>query len=184
MVPGKYLRGLDASDDDIPGFFGVRHSRKPGAWRFICSYTDGKRLKAQIFRKMAASGQHEQPKTWEWHHVVEGQHYADVDVSGRLSALYLDNLPCVLISKEEHLAYNRILHIKETDELFRDFGLPKELTQRSWAAKALAADRRTHGRLRQRIIDLRQAYRHTYEGDLVLSTIAENVFDDVLAELR
>ena len=69
-------------------------------------------------------GQQEAQKTWEWHHIVEGQHFADVDFTGRLPSLYADELPCVLISKEEHLAYNRVLHVRETDELYRDAGMP------------------------------------------------------------
>jgi hypothetical protein len=43
MVPRKYLRGLEADDFDIPGVFGTPRARRPGSWRIICSYVDGKR---------------------------------------------------------------------------------------------------------------------------------------------
>src|SRR5512147_2326358 len=138
MVPRKYLRGLDADDFDIRGVYGVRHARVPDSWRIVCSYADGKRHKGRLFANMAAMGQREQRRSWEWHHVVEGQHFADVDFTGQLASLYLEQLPCVLIAREEHTAYNRILHIRETDELYRDTDLPKDLRDRS-AAAALAA---------------------------------------------
>src|SRR5215208_6059820 len=138
MVPQRYLLGLDAADGDIRGVYGIRHSRKPGSWRIVCSYADGKRHKTRLFANMAAMGQAEARQTWEWHHIVEGQHFADVDFAGRLAVLYADELPCVLISREEHIAYNRILHIRETDELYRDAGLPADFRQRSTDA-ALAA---------------------------------------------
>lgn len=41
------------------------------------------------------------------HHIVEGQHFADVDFTGQLPTRYAEALPCVLIAHEEHAAYNR-----------------------------------------------------------------------------
>jgi hypothetical protein len=184
MVPRKYIRGLEADDFDIPGIFGTRHARAPGSWRIICSYDDGKRHKARLFAKMAAAGQAEARRTWEFHHVVEGQHYADVDFSGRLATLYRDELPCVLIAKEEHTAYNQLLHIAETDELYRDQGLAADVRRRSAAAAAAAANRANRPRLHKRVEDLRQLYRNAYARDPVLVTIADNVLDDALLFLR
>jgi len=184
MVPEKYLRGLDAGDYDIRGVYGIPHARKPGSWRIICSYSDGKRHKARLFANMAAIGQAQARRTWEWHHIVEGQHFADVDFAGRLPALYADELPCVLISREEHMAYNRILHIRETDELYRDTGLPEDLRRRSAKVALAARDRTNHPALRRRLIELQRLYRDTYTGDSVLTTIASNVLGDALGHLR
>lgn len=184
MMPGKYVRGLDASDPDIPGVYGVPHARIHGSWRIVCSYNDGRRHKARLFANLATMGQVEQRKSWEWHHVVEGQHYADIDFAGRLSTLYADELPCVLLSREEHTAYNRVLHIREADELYRDGGLPADLRKRSAAAAAAARDRTNHSRLRGQVANLQQMYRDAYAGDRVLITIAENVFDDALRSLH
>jgi hypothetical protein len=133
---------------------------------------------------MSAEGQKESPGTWEFHHVVEGQHYADIDFSGRLATLYTEELPCVLIAKEEHLAYNRLLHIRETDELYRDVGLPADLPARSRAAAAAARNRVNHTRLRMQVEDLIRLYRSAYSGDPVLQTIAENVLRDARTFLR
>lgn len=184
MVPQRFLRGLDADDFDIRGVYGIRHSRKPGSWRIVCSYADGKRHKARLFANMAAMGQAEAARTWEWHHIVEGQHFADIDFAGRLPALYADELPCVLISHAEHTAYNRVLHIRETDELYRDPSLPADLRQRSARAALAARDRTKHSALRKRVSELQQLYRDTYAGDHALSTIAKNVLDDALDQLR
>lgn len=184
MMPGKYLQGLDATDPDIPGVYGVAHARVPGSWRIVCSYADGRRHKARLFASMDAAGQSERRRTWEWHHVVEGQHYADIDFNGKLSALYAEELPCVLLAKEEHTAYNRVLHISETDELYRDTGLPADLRKRSDAAAAAARNRANHPRLRMQVGNLQRLYRDTYSGDHVLITIAENVFRDALSSLR
>jgi hypothetical protein len=184
MIPRKYLSGLDADDFDIPGVFGIPHARQRGSWRLVCSYADGKRHKARLFERLKAQGQSEAGRSWEFHHIVEGQHYADVDFSGRLAALYQEELPCVLIAKEEHLAYNRLLHIRETDELYRDRGLPAELLQRSAAAKAAAGQRARHTELRSRVEALRRLYANAYAGDQVLITIANNVLADTLTQLH
>lgn len=184
MVPHRYLRGLDAGDYDIRGVYGIRHSGKPGSWRMVCSYADGKRHKARLFANMAAMGQAEARKSWEWHHVVEAQHFADVDFTGRLPVLYSEELPCVLISREEHTAYNRLLHIRETDELYRDTGLPADLRRRSAAVALAARDRANHPTLRKRIGELQQLYRNAYAGDRVLTTIAMNVLEDTSTHLR
>ena len=184
MIPRKYLNGLKADDFDIPGVFGTPHARVPGSWRIICSYADGKRHKNRLFAKMAAGGQAEARRTWEFHHVVEGQHYADIDFSGRLAVLYLEELPCVLISKEEHTAYNQLLHIRETDELYRDQGLPADLRQRSTAAAAAAGSRVNHPRLRAQVEHLGRLYRDAYAGDPVLLRVARNVLEESLTFLR
>lgn len=181
MVPRSYLRGLDANDFDISGIYGIPHARAAGRWRIVCSYADGKRHKGRLFDNLNRAGQPEGRGGWEWHHIVEGQHFADVDFAGRLPNVYAEELPCVLIAKEEHLAYNRLLHIRETDELYRAAGLPPDLRKRSAAAAAAARDRTKHGALRMRVLE--RLYRNAYAGDLVLTTIAGNVLNDSLRYL-
>jgi hypothetical protein len=183
MIPPIYLQGLDANDFDIRGVYGIRHARIPGSWRIICSYSDGKRHKARLFAQMAGAGQADSKKTWEWHHIVEGQHFADVDFAGRLPVMYAEELPCVLIAREEHVAYNRLLHIGETDELYRDAGLPATLRQRSASTAIAARDKTTHAALRARVVQLQQLYRDAYAGDQVLATIARNVLQQAQAQL-
>ena len=184
MIPRKYLAGVNANDFDTPGIFGAPHSRSPGSWRIICSYADGKRHKARLFAKLAAGGQREAAGTWDLHHIVEGQHYADVDFSGRLEALYRDELPCVLISKREHTAYNQVLHISETDTLYRDVTLPRAVLACSVKARAEAIAPGDKSALRMRVSNLIRLYSDVYAGDQVLTTIARNVLTDTLTYLR
>lgn len=184
MVPQKYLQGLAASDYDIRGIYGIPHARKTGSWRIVCSYADGKRHKERLFRNMATMGQSESRSSWEWHHVVEGQHFADIDFAGQLPVLYQEQLPCVLVAREEHQAYNRVLHIRETDELFRDTGLPKDLRERSAAVALAARSKANHAKLRSRVRELQQLYRNAYAGDSVLAQIAMNILEESLGYLR
>ena len=137
-----------------------------------------------LFANMAAAGLAESRKSWEWHHVVEGQHFADIDFGGQLPLLYEEQLPCVLIAREEHLAYNRVLHIRETDELYRDTGLPADLRKRAAQAAQAARGKANHAELRRRVGHLQQLYRNAYSGDPVLTTIAMNVLDEALGRLR
>lgn len=184
MMPERYVAGLDAIDGDRPGVYGVRHVRRPASWRIICSYEDGHRNKAALFAGMAAAGQTETVGSWEWHHVVERQHYADIDFQGRIEVLYRSELPCVLLINTEHRAYNRLLHISETDELHRDHNLPADLLVRSKQVKAEAGNIAAHTALRARVSALRRLYRNAYTGDAVLIRIADNVFDHALTALR
>jgi hypothetical protein len=184
MMPEHYVAGLNAIDGDRPGVYGVRHARQPASWRIICSYEDGIRHKSALFGAMAAGGQAEAAGRWEWHHVVERQHYADIDFDGRLEVLYRSELPCVLLINTEHRAYNRLLHITETDELHRDHNLPADLLVRSRTVAAAARNLNQHPALRARVSALRQLYRDAYEGDPVLIRIADNVFDDAQRKLR
>ena len=184
MIPPTYLQGLDANDFDIRGVYGIRHARMSGSWRIVCSYSDGKRHKVQLFARMAGAGQAEARKTWEWHHIVEGQHFAEVDFAGRLPMMYAEELPCVLIAREEHMAYNRLLHSGETDELYRDAGLPATLRQRSAQTAIAARDKTQHAALRSRLGQLQQLYRDAYAGDQVLATIARNILQHAQAQLR
>ncbi|GJG89730.1 hypothetical protein tb265_49110 [Gemmatimonadetes bacterium T265] len=183
MLPTRYLRGLAATPfDGAPGVFAVPHARRPGSYRYLCSYRDGQREKPRIFTLLARYGQPEPPAEWDLHHVVEGQHFADVDFRGALLTLYTDVLPCVLIHQAEHRAYNRLLHARETDVLFRD-ALPRDVAERSRATAAAWRDPKRRGELRTRVGALAALYRDAYDGDPVLQHVAQNVLDEALAQL-
>lgn len=182
MLPRKYLQGLDVDPfEGCAGVFATPNPRSRG-WRYISSYADGKRHKPRIFALLKQHGQPEIAAEWELHHVVEGQHFADVDFTGRLATLYEAELPCVLIHRNEHVAYNQLLHIKATDEMFRD-RLPRDLLERSRQSAADAKDRRKHAELRARVLKLKDLYRNAYQGDAVLQKIADNVLSEALLKL-
>ncbi len=175
MMPRRFVQGLDADDFDMPGVFGVAHARAPGSWRILCSYADGRRHKARIFRNLEQAGQRESRGKWDWHHVVEGQHYADIDFLGRLERMYDAELPCVLIHRDEHVAYNQLLHTRATDELHRASGLPRAMRERAAETAAAARDRSRHPALRTRLAELQRLYLRVYQGDPVLQAVARNV---------
>ncbi len=183
MSLSRYLHGLQTDPfEGCVGIFVADHYRA-GSYRYLTTYADGKRHKARIFDLLKRYGQIESRGRWDLHHVVEGQHFADIDFTGELPTLYKNALPCVLIERNEHIAYNQLLHVRETDELFRE-RLPSDMLQRSAHVAALARDRREHGTLRLQVQKLRQLYRRAYEGDHVLQKVADNVFDVALAQLR
>ena len=154
-----------------------------GQTRYLCTYEDGKRHKPMIFSLLEKNGQKEGRATWDLHHIVEGQHYADIDFRGMLDIAYKTELPCVLIANEEHRALNSLLHCKETDELWRDSGLPSDLRERSQAAKVAAQNFAAKSELRQRITGLANFYKNAYIGRPVLQQVAQNVFDEALRRL-
>ena len=176
MLSASYLQGLDTVEFTIPGIYYVRHSRRPDSFRILSTHRDGTRNKGQLFAQLAADGQIEKPGTWEFHHVVEGQHFADIDHLGQLPGIYKDGLPCVLLAQEEHRAYNSLLHSGAADELFRSSSPHIPLARTSSPALQSGTRSRSDA-FRLRIDDLRLMYRSAYDGDLVLQTIASNVLD-------
>lgn len=184
MLPKKYITGVNYDPfEGIPGVYATPHYKQTHSWRYVCSYSDGRRHKERIFGLLAKYGQPEARGEWDLHHVVEGQHFADIDFGGRLSVMYLDELPVVLIHKPEHHAYNQLLHISETDELYRD-QLPSALLVRSKAAKDAAADPAKRAAMKERVEKLALLYHRAYAGDFVLQRISRNVFDDALQVLQ
>lgn len=183
MSLSRYLQGLEIDPfEGCIGIFVAEHHRG-GGYRYLSTYADGKRHKARIFDLLKRYGQPESRGRWDLHHVVEGQDFANIDFTGQLPTLYQNALPCVLIERNEHIAYNQLLHVKETDELFRE-RLSPGMLQRSAQVAALARDRREHAKLRLQVQKLRQLYRRAYEGDHVLQKVADNVFDVALTQLR
>jgi hypothetical protein len=168
----KYLLGVTSVPfDQYPGIFAVTHHRRADSSRFISSYADGKTNKPELFKFLARAGQIESRRQWDLHHIVEGQHFADVDFTGRLQTMYQKELPVVLIQKDEHVAYNMLLHVSATDEMFRDT-LPADLLARSRAAMAAAAQPAQRPALRARVDKLIELYDGAYMSDPVLTQIA------------
>jgi hypothetical protein len=188
MIARKYLVGLeDANDWDIPGIFGVYdapRARYKGGYRILCSYADGQSHKKTIFAKLSEGGQKEDPKTWQLHHVVERQHYADIDFSGKLPFLYLNELSCVLLSEEEHRVYNGVLHCGETTDLFRDGTLPAEVIRRSEKTAKAAMYPSQRKRLQDRADQMLRLYENFYGKGSILAIVARNVINFAKGTLK
>lgn len=135
-------------------------------------------------------------KAWESHHIVEGQDFADLDLTGSLPALYQDGLPCVLIHKHEHDAYSFMLRDEKTrSHLFTPYrpALLERFPSKTDRARHTASlgrqvlqlplgqrhTNKTAQHLLERVEGLEQIYRSVYKGDHVLYQIAMNVFEEV-----
>jgi hypothetical protein len=166
------------------GIYVVSHHRDPDKSRIVGSYRDAKKHKSTIFTLMGdLLGAREDLGDWDLHHVVEAQHFADIDFRGRLHTAYYDELPIVLILKDEHVTYDKLLHIKDADRLVSG-ELTPDLVERSESAAAMAADSESRPALRDRLGKLALLYQDAYSGEAVLQRIAKNVIDDALSFLR
>lgn len=184
MINQKFYQGLESDPTDRTWPKEIVPFTINGKTRYICTYEDGKRYKGKIFDLLKKHGQTEVRKTWDLHHIVEGQHYADIDFMGRLEIAYKKELPCVLIANEEHRALNSLLHCKETDELWRDIALPSNLKERSRATAKAARDRSNTSALKKRLREIRNLYINAYSGRPILRQIAMNVIADADHKLR
>lgn len=159
----RYLAGLQYHDlSTFPGVYETNHPTKAGSYYFISSYSNFKTRKQAFFDFMSRHGQPEIKRSWELHHVVEKQHLEALFEPADLAFAYNYLWPVVLIHKDEHTAYNSLLHIKETPLLY---GVkPGKITPK----------------VRQdTIANIGALYRDTYRSNHVLSVIAANVVKDL-----
>lgn len=152
----NYLTGLqfekcDDWDKNLSGLYVIRGSN--GFYYYISNYNTWK-TKKQYFFDILIRYQKEIKKEWELHHIVEKQHLQSFYSAADLNYLYAYQWPCILIHKGEHIAYNSILHSKEPKILFDlKNRIPKE----------------------QLLNNIKTMYREAYSGNIILSTIAQNV---------
>jgi hypothetical protein len=191
MLPRQLLDGLRAfTDPGFPGFYFVSDHRDPrGSSRVLCNYADGTRRKASIFELAAlASGHAERPGDWDVHHVVEAQDYADIDLdglllTGRSSGFYRMVMPCVIIHRaEEHRLYSRLLQSRGSEKHARKGS--GDLRERAVAAMARAATVQGRAELLRHAQMLIDHYGYVYEGDPVLTRIAQNLLGEACTAIR
>jgi hypothetical protein len=136
------------------------------------------------YRKLTAND-------FDFHHIVEEQHLADISFSHQLCFNY-GNMPTVMIHKGEHKRYNAILHTRETRHLYlRDAGKFTSQNLSSLERKQAAVKLFNNGvsdegtsELFNRISILKEIYGNVYEGNNVLKTISNNIFKEYLKQLR
>ncbi len=191
----EYLFGLRALQSGLPGIYLVQDHRNKNSSRVLGTYYDLKLNKATLFETMRVFGQEEDPKEWQMHHIVERQHFADVDIRGLLSMYYWHDLPCVMIHNgSEHDAYNRLMRTKESKNHFLPYraSAPKRQADRSIAisnkyedamAKGGRAKAEFRSELKDRLTRLASLYDSFYLGDPVLGTIASNVFNRLYSRI-
>lgn len=57
-------------------------------------------------------------KDWQWHHVLEDYHLPRLFGPADARKLYEEVIPCVLIHRQEHSNYNKLLHTPSASMVF------------------------------------------------------------------
>ena len=177
MLSFKYLRGVYFERmEGIPGIYLIPDGRDRKNFRLIGSYFDGKTLQFQIIRKLKEMNK-EEGNYLQLHHIIEPIHFAEIDFMGQLSKWIKYELPCVFLSRKEHLFINHYLHISPEDEKFRD--IPStDWIKKSNATAEKAKDAGFHGALLMDWEKIQSLYQAAYEGDQYLQKIARNVLEE------
>jgi hypothetical protein len=157
----NYLNGLhyEKCDESDPKLTGVYVIEERNAYYYISTYKTLGNRKEYFFR-LLSDHQKEVKREWELHHIVESQHLKPFYTDAQILYLYNNVWPCILIHKEEHYAYNSLLHSKETKLLF---GINSNMPKSSL------------------LNNVASMYREAYQGNYILSKIAENVLRGVAA---
>ena len=99
---------------------------------------------------------------WEFHHVIEKQHLADIPLEalglGNLVTYYDEMIPTIIINKAEHKTISSYLHVKEFRELYLF-----ELVNQS-SANAIVSTRATE---RQKVANSNLSSRFITEEDVI-----------------
>ena len=117
--------------------------------------------------------------SFDFHHIVERQHLADISVNGMLDFMYQYEIPTVMLHNVKHqLAYNAILHIKETRHRY----LGKESNSIGIEERQKRAIRLSHnpeGRklLQKQIDEMMDIYGEVYHNEPVIRKIASNILN-------
>lgn len=158
-----YLSGLHWElFEGINGVYVTNHHIR--GWRYFSTHSNGKLRKEAIFQKLANGGMKENPGSWDWHHVVEGNHLAPLFTPSAYKRLYDNEWPTVLLhSAEEHKILNSLFRSKGTL-----LGLEK--------SDALMVPGRNRN---EYLSTLLSRYHDAYSGDPILQQAARNVIKSI-----
>ncbi len=107
MALTEFLKGVNWTPSSFRNFYVAGKGKNE---EYICAYVHRNSSKKEICKIMNRS-----TNVFDFHHVVEHQHLADVAVDGMLNMMYEYEMPTVMMHNvKHHLAYDAILHIKET----------------------------------------------------------------------
>lgn len=186
----KYFSGLQSKQSDFPGFYILDYR---GRSYYACAYRDRLRGKTELSSliKSLKTFPKYQSRDFEFHHIVERLHLADISCAGSEVNTAYPAMPTVMIHKGEHHQYNMILHAGETRELYMRTAanLPSgtENSEQSVRTMLATADSKekelAKGEIRQRIDIMNQLYHGVYENNSLLKMIASNIFSDYRSRL-
>ncbi len=117
----NYFQSLNyAATEGNSGLYVVYYGTEE--W-YCCAYKDRNNFKSDIVDSVnRLMGLSTSKKDWEFHHIVEKQHIADLPLTGlglgTLNDYYINHIPTVLISKSEHSMISSFFHFKEFRQLY------------------------------------------------------------------
>lgn len=175
-----YFRDVSFKKSTFPGFYIVQYHNRS---YFACPYGERMKGKKEISAILASLKTFPKYRAaeFEFHHVVERPHLADISFEGPLVNELYGGMPAVMLHRGEHHTYNRILHSRQTRDLYmRDQqDLPEDVVESEQAVRRLlvAEKQKAKQEIRQRISIMREVYRGVYEDNNVLYVIARNIIN-------
>ncbi|MCW3111180.1 MAG: hypothetical protein JWQ09_5686 [Segetibacter sp.] len=119
------------------------------------------------------------PKDFDFHHIIEKRHLADISIDGMLDINHGYKMPVVLLHNLEHrLAFTSILSTKETRYLYmnKETGYIS-LQQKQLEAIKLYKSAEGKKLLAERVAAMKKLYSQVYETEPLLKQVANNILD-------
>ncbi len=184
----SYFGGINFSQSSFPGFYVLDYR---GQSYYACAYRDRNRGKTAITELMKSLKTFPKYKEGEFdfHHIVERPHLADISFGGNTVNTNYPAMPTVMIHKGEHNRYNMILRAGETRELYmRTKGnLPATVEEsEKMVREMLASSKKDEAKLEiaRRIDILTEIYRGVYEKSSILKIISTNILKSYRSRLE
>ena len=183
----RYFSGINFRQSDFHGFYIIDYR---GRSYYACAFRDRLRGKMEITTliKTLKTTPAYQRSAFEFHHIVERQHLADISCAGdEVNASY-PAMPSIMIHKTEHHQYNMLLHAGETRELYMRSAenIPSGVVDSEAAVRKMLSTSDSKERelfkneINQRIDIMNQLYHGVYEGNGLLKKIASKCLIGVI----
>lgn len=172
MSVTQFFLGVQWKPSDYPNFFIIG---KGSNALYSCAYNDRNNGSKESIMEISRHS----PADFDFHHIVEQQHLADISYNGLLTTMYNFQIPTVLLHNREHqLRYNSILHVAQTRHLYlrtetKNLGIPEKERE----ATKLYSNTQGRKQLKERTLEMKKLYSVIYELDHSLKRIAMNIFD-------
>lgn len=176
-----YFRYINYAQSSFSGFYHIEYS---GRSYYACAYSNRFRGKMELtgLLKSLKTFPKYNEGDFDFHHIVERPHLADISFSGSKVDESYPSMPVVMIHKGEHHGYNRILHAGETRELYMrtKTGLPSGVEDSENAVRKMAENNSEEARkeVNLRIDILKEIYNGVYQGNNILKIISANILND------
>jgi hypothetical protein len=184
----NYFRYINYErSSQFPGFYLLHYRDRE---YFACAYGDRYLGKMQIVEilKYLYPKKNLNSREFDFHHIVERPHLADISVAGSTVNDSYPGMPAVMIHKPEHYRYNSILHAAETRELYmrQDINLPDGVEESERVIRGMFASNpeETSKEVKTRIHIMKGLYEGAYEGNDLLSTVSDNILNEYGLRLK